>query len=129
MTFPQAKPCIRESRIDEIVDPSIKGGYHAEAMWRVVEVALVCTEPFSAYRPCMADIVRELEDALIIENNASEYMKSIDSLGGYSLGGSNRFGSNRFSIPTDKKALSPPAPTPPDPSPIKTQALASLEPR
>ncbi|KAG5241030.1 nodulation receptor kinase [Salix suchowensis] len=82
-----AKPYIRESRIDEIVDPSIKGGYHAEAMWRVVEVALVCTEPFSAYRPCMADIVRELEDALIIENNASEYMKSIDSLGGYSLGG------------------------------------------
>ncbi|KAJ6739833.1 hypothetical protein OIU79_000061 [Salix purpurea] len=119
-----AKPYIRESRIDEIVDPSIKGGYHAEAMWRVVEVALVCTEPFSAYRPCMADIVRELEDALIIENNASEYMKSIDSLGGYSLGGSNR-----FSIPTDKKALSPPAPTPPDPPPIKTQALASLEPR
>ncbi|KAJ6732671.1 hypothetical protein OIU74_004590 [Salix koriyanagi] len=124
MNFPQAKPYIRESRIDEIVDPSIKGGYHAEAMWRVVEVALVCTEPFSAYRPCMADIVRELEDALIIENNASEYMKSIDSLGGYSLGGSNR-----FSIPTDKKALSPPAPTPPDPSPIKPQALASLEPR
>ncbi|KAG6737202.1 hypothetical protein POTOM_059756 [Populus tomentosa] len=126
MTFRQAKPYIRESRIDEIVDPGIKGGYHAEAMWRVVEVALVCIEPFSAYRPCMADIVRELEDALIIENNASEYMKSIDSLGGYSLGGSNR-----FSIPTDKKiALSPPAPTPPDPSPpINTQALAPLEPR
>ncbi|KAJ6906988.1 nodulation receptor kinase-like [Populus alba x Populus x berolinensis] len=120
-----AKPYIRESRIDEIVDPGIKGGYHAEAMWRVVEVALVCIEPFSAYRPCMADIVRELEDALIIENNASEYMKSIDSLGGYSLGGSNR-----FSISTDKKiALSPPAPTPPDPSPINTQALAPLEPR
>ncbi|KAJ6288213.1 hypothetical protein OIU76_024242 [Salix suchowensis] len=91
--------------------------------WSLVEWVRVL-EPFSAYRPCMADIVRELEDALIIENNASEYMKSIDSLGGYSLGGSNR-----FSIPTDKKALSPPAPTPPDPSPIKTQALASLEPR
>ncbi|KAF2283854.1 hypothetical protein GH714_016539 [Hevea brasiliensis] len=77
-----AKPFIRESKIDEIVDPSIKGAYHAEAMWRVVEAALACIEPFSAYRPCMADIVRELEDALIIENNASEYMKSIDSIGG-----------------------------------------------
>ncbi|CAK7339751.1 unnamed protein product [Dovyalis caffra] len=108
-----AKPYIRESRIDEIVDPSIKGGYHAEAMWRVVEVALVCIEPFSAYRPCMPDIVRELEDALIIENNASEYMKSIDSLGGYSLNGSNR-----FTIPTEKKmALPPVAPSPPEPSP------------
>lgn len=73
----QAKPFIRNSRIDEIVDPSIKGGYHAEAMWRVVEVALACIENFSANRPCMVDIVRELEDALIIENNSSEYMNSI----------------------------------------------------
>ncbi|XP_027190799.1 nodulation receptor kinase-like [Cicer arietinum] len=77
-----AKPYIRASKVEEIVDPGIKGGYHAEALWRVVEVALQCLEPFSAYRPCMVDIVRELEDALIIENNASEYMKSIDSLGG-----------------------------------------------
>ncbi|XP_015579688.3 nodulation receptor kinase [Ricinus communis] len=120
-----AKPYIRESKIDEIVDPSIKGAYHAEAMWRVVEAALACIEPFSAYRPCMADIVRELEDALIIENNASEYMRSIDSIGGYSFGGSNR-----FSIVTDKKnVLPPPTPTPTTPSPINTQTLAPPEPR
>ncbi|KAG8642786.1 hypothetical protein MANES_12G121400v8 [Manihot esculenta] len=119
-----AKPYIRESKIDEIVDPSIKGVYHAEAMWRVVEAALACIEPFSAYRPCMADIVRELEDALIIENNASEYMKSIDSIGGYSLGGSNR-----FSIVIDKKNVIPPTPTPTEPSPINAQAMAPPEPR
>ncbi|KAI7979914.1 Nodulation receptor kinase [Camellia lanceoleosa] len=106
-----AKPYIRNSRIDEIVDPSIKGGYHAEAMWRVVEVALACIEPFSAYRPCMADIVRELEDALIIENNASEYMKSIDSFGG----------SNRFSIERTSVLPVPLTPTPTEPSPILSQ--------
>ena len=55
----------------------MKAGYHAEAMWRVVELALACIETLSAYRPCMDDIVRELEDAFSIENNASEYMKSI----------------------------------------------------
>ncbi|XP_073280435.1 nodulation receptor kinase-like isoform X2 [Primulina huaijiensis] len=82
-----AKPHIRNSRVEEIVDPGIKGSYHAEAMWRVVEVALACIEPYSTYRPCMADIVRELEDAFIIENNASEYMRSIES-----------WGSNRYSI-------------------------------
>nr|AAY22388.1 symbiosis receptor-like kinase [Tropaeolum majus] len=127
-----AKPYIRESRIDEIVDPTIKGGYHAEAMWRVVEVALACIEPFSAHRPCMADIVRELEDGLIIENNASEYMKSIDSIGGYSFGG----GSNRFSIivtDKEKKTIppppSPPTPNPSEPSPVNTQALTPPEPR
>ncbi|XWS45056.1 hypothetical protein CRYUN_Cryun15aG0103900 [Craigia yunnanensis] len=117
-----AKPYIRESKIDEIVDPNIKGGYHAEAMWRVVETALACIEPFSAYRPCMSNIVRELEDALIIENNASEYMKSIDSI--YSLGGSNR-----FSIVMEKRIVLLPTPTASEPSPINTQALAPPEPR
>ncbi|KAL3525533.1 hypothetical protein ACH5RR_013905 [Cinchona calisaya] len=106
-----AKPRIRNSRIEEIVDPSIKGGYHAEAMWRVVEVALACIEPYSAYRPCMADIVRELEDALIIENNASEYMKSIDSFGG----------SNRYSI--ERPIVILPTPVHTEASPILSQPL------
>lgn len=114
-----AKLYIRDSKIDEIVDPSIKGGYHAEAMWRVVEVATACIEPYSAYRPSMADIVRELEDAFIIENNASEYMKSIDSLGG----------SNRFSIVIERKILPPSTPTPTEPSPILSQALSPPKPR
>ncbi|WJZ91752.1 hypothetical protein VitviT2T_010797 [Vitis vinifera] len=115
-----AKPYIRDSKIEEIVDPSIKGGYHAEAMWRVVEVALACIEPYSAYRPCMVDIVRELEDALIIENNASEYMKSIDSFGG----------SNRFSIEKiERKVVLPPTPTLTDPSPDILQALTPPQPR
>ncbi|XP_045809294.1 nodulation receptor kinase [Trifolium pratense] len=112
-----AKPYIRASKVDEIVDPGIKGGYHAEALWRVVEVALQCLEPYSTYRPCMVDIVRELEDALIIENNASEYMKSIDSLGG----------SNRYSIVMDKRAL--PSTTSTAESTITTQTLSHPQPR
>ncbi|KAI7736286.1 hypothetical protein M8C21_001731 [Ambrosia artemisiifolia] len=106
-----AKPYIRNSRIEELVDPSIKGGYHTEAMWRVVEVALACIEPFSAYRPSMIDIVRELEDALIIENNASEYLRSLDSFGG----------SNRFSIDRPIVTLALPTPTASEPSSLLSQ--------
>ncbi|RWR77865.1 Protein kinase domain-containing protein [Cinnamomum micranthum f. kanehirae] len=114
-----AKTFIREARIEEIVDPTIKAGYHAEAMWRVVEVALACIETFSAYRPCMDDIVRELEDAFIIENNASEYMKSIESLGG----------SNHF-LSVERKILpSVTTPTPSEPSPIFFQAMDPPSPR
>ncbi|KAF0905950.1 hypothetical protein E2562_008972 [Oryza meyeriana var. granulata] len=91
-----AKPYIREYRIEEIVDPGIKGQYCSEAMWRVLEVATVCTEPFSTFRPSMEDVVRELEDALIIENNASEYMRSIESTG--------TLGSNRY-LSIDRKML------------------------
>lgn len=92
----QAKPYIREYKIEEIVDPSIKGQYCSEAVWRVLEVASVCTEPFSTFRPSMEDVLRELEDALIIENNASEYMRSIESTG--------TLGSNRY-LSMDRKVF------------------------
>ncbi|XP_061336892.1 nodulation receptor kinase-like [Gastrolobium bilobum] len=112
-----ATPYIRASKMDEIVDPGVKGGYHAEAMWRVVEVALQCLEPFSTFRPSMLDIIRELEDALIIENNASEYMKSIDSLGG----------SNRYSIVIEKRVL--PSTSTTAESTITSQTLSHPQPR
>ncbi|KAM0952008.1 putative protein kinase RLK-Pelle-LRR-I-1 family [Dioscorea sansibarensis] len=118
-----AKPFIRESRIDEIVDPNVKGGYHAEAMWRVVETALVCLEPFSTYRPNMTDIVRELEDALIIENNASEYMRSIESIG---IGGVGNGSSRYFSV--ERKPL-PPIQSPIEPSPGYCEILTAPQPR
>lgn len=105
----QAKPHIRNSKVENIVDPSIKGGYHAEALWRVVEVALACIEPYGAYRPCMADIVRELEDAFIIENNASEYMKSMESFGG----------SFRYSM--ERPIVIQPTPTPTESSSVLSQ--------
>ncbi|KAK1267916.1 Nodulation receptor kinase [Acorus gramineus] len=113
----QATQYIREGRIDEIVDLTIKGGYHAEAMWRVVETASACVESFSIYRPSMDVIVRELEDALIIENNASEYMRSIDSAGG----------SNRF-LSIDRKVFAPTL-TPTEPSPVVLQPTTDPQPR
>ncbi|CAN6679855.1 unnamed protein product [Malus baccata var. baccata] len=106
---------LEESKIDEIVDPNIKGAYHAEAMWRVVEVALSCIEPFAASRQNMIEVVRELEFALIIENNASEYMRSIESSG-----------SNHFSSMVMERRIPPP--TPSEPSPILSQ-MAPPEPR
>ncbi|KAG0466895.1 hypothetical protein HPP92_018475 [Vanilla planifolia] len=101
-----------------MVGPNLKGGYHAEAMWRVVETALACIEPYSAYRPNMVDIVRELEDALIIENNASEYMRSIES-----FGGSNRY---QYSIDRNIPALGL---NPSEPSSAYCQIIVAPQPR
>ncbi|XP_028754635.1 nodulation receptor kinase-like isoform X2 [Neltuma alba] len=110
------KPYIRAAKIDEIVDPGIKGGYHAEALWRVVEVAHSCVETLSRFRPEMDDVVRELEDALIIENNASEYMRSIESLGG----------SNRYSFVIEKRVVPP---STADQSTIVNQNMSFPQPR
>ncbi|KAJ7196443.1 hypothetical protein O6H91_Y507900 [Diphasiastrum complanatum] len=75
-----ARLFITNSNIQAIVDPAISSSYTPEAMWRVVEIALCSVEHHSARRPNMSDIIRELEDALIIENNASQYMGSIESV-------------------------------------------------
>ncbi|XP_002979562.2 nodulation receptor kinase [Selaginella moellendorffii] len=74
-----ARPYIQDTNIEAIVDSSISSSYSPEAMWRVLEVAMLSVQPHSSRRPSMSDIVRELEDALIIENNASQFMASIDS--------------------------------------------------
>ncbi|XP_011627887.1 nodulation receptor kinase [Amborella trichopoda] len=113
-----AKSLIKEGKIEDVVDPTIRSAYAGEAMWRMVEAALTCVETFGTYRPSMEYVVRELEDALIIENNASMYMRSIES-----------FGSCRFPSLERKNSLSPPSATPSEPSPINAQALPLPVPR
>ncbi|CAM6100849.1 unnamed protein product [Calypogeia fissa] len=73
------RPYIKDANIEQIVDPEIQT-YTSESLWRVLEIALQSVEPHSSRRPTTSYIVRELEDALIIENNASQYMASIQSL-------------------------------------------------
>eukprot|EP00249_Psilotum_nudum_P024644 c29248_g1_i1 orf=2870-5629(+) len=112
-----AKPFIQESNIQAIVDPTINSSYTPESMWRVVEIALSSVEPLGFHRPTMADIIRELEDALIIENNASQYMASIESLGS-------------FRMSTEVK-MPPPMPLfyQFDPSPVFSETMGSPDPR
>lgn len=113
-----AKPFIQESNIEAIVDQAIGLNYTAEAMWRVVEIALSSVNSQGVHRPTMEDIINELEDALIIENNASLYMASIESGGSLCLSMS------------DKK-LPPPMPLyyQFDPSPVFSETMGSPDPR
>ncbi|MCO5601070.1 hypothetical protein L7F22_055187 [Adiantum nelumboides] len=113
----------KESNIQAIVDTSISMSYTPEAMWRVLEIALGSVESKGHLRPSMEGIIRELEDALIIENNASQYMASmsIESLA-----------SARLSV-SDINNTRPPPPAPFiyqfDPSPVFSETMGSPDPR
>ncbi|KAI5071633.1 hypothetical protein GOP47_0013884 [Adiantum capillus-veneris] len=113
----------KEANIQAIVDTSISASYTPEAMWRVLEIALASVEPKGHVRPTMEDIIRELEDALIIENNASQYMASmsIESLA-----------SARLSV-SDINSTKPAPPAPLfyqfDPSPVFSETMGSPDPR
>lgn len=85
----------KDSNIQAIIDASIALSYTQEAMWRVLEIAVGSVALKGHLRPTMENIIRELEDALIIENNASQYMASmsIESLASARLSASDNVSS------------------------------------
>ncbi|XP_018462642.1 receptor-like protein kinase At3g21340 [Raphanus sativus] len=54
--------------IESIMDPNLKGSYDSSSAWKIVELAMSCTIPYSEKRPNMAQIVHELNECLIHEN-------------------------------------------------------------
>uniref|UniRef100_A0A0E0QQA7 Protein kinase domain-containing protein n=1 Tax=Oryza rufipogon TaxID=4529 RepID=A0A0E0QQA7_ORYRU len=53
--------------INSIADERLRGSYDINSMWKVVEIALMCTEPVAARRPSMATVVVQLKESLALE--------------------------------------------------------------
>uniref|UniRef100_A0A0D3H5W1 Protein kinase domain-containing protein n=1 Tax=Oryza barthii TaxID=65489 RepID=A0A0D3H5W1_9ORYZ len=51
--------------ISSIADARLRGDYDVNSIWKVVEIAMLCTEPVAAQRPTMASVVAELKDSLV----------------------------------------------------------------
>ncbi|CAM6093584.1 unnamed protein product [Calypogeia fissa] len=63
-----ARGMLRDGNVEGIVDPSIRGTYNMEAMWKLAELAMYCVEPHSVNRPDMRQVVRELMEAVDLEH-------------------------------------------------------------
>uniref|UniRef100_A0A0E0II80 Protein kinase domain-containing protein n=1 Tax=Oryza nivara TaxID=4536 RepID=A0A0E0II80_ORYNI len=48
--------------ISFIADARLRGDYNVNSIWKVVEIAMLCTEPVAAQRPSMASVVAELKN-------------------------------------------------------------------
>uniref|UniRef100_A0A0D9XCU0 Protein kinase domain-containing protein n=1 Tax=Leersia perrieri TaxID=77586 RepID=A0A0D9XCU0_9ORYZ len=53
--------------ISEVVDPRLKDAYDIGSVWKVVDIALLCTKDVSDERPTMIEVVDQLKDALTLE--------------------------------------------------------------
>ncbi|GLJ45086.1 hypothetical protein SUGI_0949140 [Cryptomeria japonica] len=49
--------------IENIVDPILLQNYNKDGMWKVAELAMNCTSPYSMNRPSMNEVVLELKEA------------------------------------------------------------------
>ena len=52
-----------------IADPRLQGNYDVNSMWRVLEIALLCSSMNSSERPTMSDAAAQLKECLAAETS------------------------------------------------------------
>ncbi|XP_072952174.1 putative leucine-rich repeat receptor-like serine/threonine-protein kinase At2g19230 [Typha angustifolia] len=65
----RVKPMINRGNIEEIVDRSLRGKCDINSVWKVLELAMMCTSDYSDQRPTMADVVILLKESLTLETS------------------------------------------------------------
>ena len=63
----QAKLHIKNGDIQGIIDPSLRNDYDIQSMWKIAEKALNCVQPHGHMRPSISEVLKEIQDAIIIE--------------------------------------------------------------
>jgi len=70
---PWAKWYYESGDIEAIIDPSISGsgGYQdVQSIWKIAEAAVRCIDAEPRKRPCMPEVVKEIQDAMALERSS-----------------------------------------------------------
>ncbi|KAI9109383.1 hypothetical protein K1719_019437 [Acacia pycnantha] len=60
-------PKLNNGDIEAIVDPRLEGHYNRSSAWKLVEIAMSCTQPTAIQRPDISEVLTELKDCLASE--------------------------------------------------------------
>nr|BAD28688.1 leucine-rich repeat protein kinase-like [Oryza sativa Japonica Group] len=85
----RVKKKIVSGNISSVADAHLGGAYNVSSMWKVVNIAMMCTTDIATQRPKMADVVVQLKESLDLvevqgdrgdkENLASDTMSSMST--------------------------------------------------
>lgn len=64
-----AKFHIESGDIHSIIDPMLHE-YDVQSMWKIAETALMCLKPYGSMRPSISEVIKEIQDAIVIEKVA-----------------------------------------------------------
>lgn len=67
----QAKLHIETGDIQGIIDPSLLDEYDIQSMWKIAEKALMCVLPHGHMRPSISEVLKDIQDAIVIEREAA----------------------------------------------------------
>lgn len=62
---------IESGDIQGIIDPSLGNDYDIQSMWKIAEKALLCVQPHGYMRPSISEVLKEIQDAISMEREAS----------------------------------------------------------
>ena len=68
----RVKQKVNSGDISSIADQQLGVDYDVNSMWKVIEIALLCTETVAARRPSMAAVVAQLKESLTLEEARQE---------------------------------------------------------
>ncbi|KAK4801427.1 hypothetical protein SAY86_021914 [Trapa natans] len=66
----EAKLHIESGDIQGIIDPNLREEYDIQSMWKIAEKALMCVQPHGHMRPSISEVLKEIQDAILIERAA-----------------------------------------------------------
>lgn len=65
-----AKLHIQSGDIQAIIDPSLMNEYNTQSVWKIAEKAMMCVQPQGTLRPSMSEVLKEIQDAILIARAA-----------------------------------------------------------
>jgi serine/threonine protein kinase len=74
------KENLDKGNIEDVIDSRLKGEYDMNSVWKVVELAMMCTREKSTQRPTMADVVIHLKDCVQMEERRQKELHPGDNL-------------------------------------------------
>ena len=58
---------IESGDIQGIIDPLLHEEFDIQSMWKIAEKALNCVQPHGHMRPSISEVLKEIQDAILIE--------------------------------------------------------------
>ncbi|XP_022944529.1 probable LRR receptor-like serine/threonine-protein kinase At1g67720 isoform X1 [Cucurbita moschata] len=80
-----AKLHIESGNIRGIIDPSLRFEYDIQSMWKIAEKALMCAQPHGHLRPSMSEVLKEIQDSILIEREPLAREGNSDDISGNSV--------------------------------------------
>ncbi|XP_041026706.1 probable LRR receptor-like serine/threonine-protein kinase At1g67720 isoform X1 [Juglans microcarpa x Juglans regia] len=62
---------IESGDIQGIIDPSLHDEFEIQSMWKIAEKALMCVQPYRHMRPSISNVLKDIQDALVIAKEAA----------------------------------------------------------